>query len=160
MVFIRNYHGRSLISIMTDRIFIHRLKNLPLCLPSRRLEVEHARERKTRVSRSRAPVLSCAHQFQAPTTQASCLWKSSTTGIAITFHFNGILYFLSFFFTDSYCPNCLMCWFLWEKGPVCFGVQVVLVFLLSYFILMNISSTDIVNEVSFIWSLLVDYSFV
>ena len=98
MVFIRNYHGRSLISIMTDRIFIHRLKNLPLCLPSRRFEVEQARERKTRVSRSRAPVLSCAHQFQAPTTQASCLWKSSTTGIAITFHFNGILYFLSFFF--------------------------------------------------------------
>ena len=97
MVFIRNYHGRSLISIMTDRIFIHRLKNLPLCLPSRRFEVEQARERKTRVSRSRAPVLSCAHQFQAPTTQASCLWKSSTTGIAITFHFNGILYFLSFF---------------------------------------------------------------
>ena len=97
MVFIRNYHGRSLISIMTDRIFIHRLKNLPLCLPSRRLEVEQARERKIRVSRSRAPVLSCAHQFQAPTTQASCLWKSSTTGIAITFHFNWILYFLSFF---------------------------------------------------------------
>ena len=71
MVFIRNYHGRSLISIMTDRIFIHRLKNLPLCLPSRRLEVEQARERKTRVSRSRAPVLSCAHYFQAPATQAN-----------------------------------------------------------------------------------------
>ena len=97
MVFIRNYHGRSLISIMTDRIFIHRLKNLPLCLPSRRFEVEQARERKTRVSRSRAPVLSYAHQFQAPTTQASCLWKSSTIGIVITVHFNGILYFLSFF---------------------------------------------------------------
>ena len=98
MVFIRNYHGRSPISIMTDRIFIRRLKNLPLCLRSRRLEVEQGGERKTRVSRSRALVLSCAHYFQAPTTQASCLWKSSTTGIAITFHFNGILYFLSFFY--------------------------------------------------------------
>ena len=97
MVFIRNYHGRSPISIMTDRIFIRRLKNLPLCLRSRRLEVEQGGERKTRVSRSRALVLSCAHYFQAPTTQASCLWKSSTAGIAISFHFNWILYFLSFF---------------------------------------------------------------
>ena len=97
MVFIRNYHGRSLISIMTDRIFIHRLKNLPLCLPSRRFEVEQARERKTRVSRSRAPVLSCAHQFHAPATQASCLWKSSTISTVITFRCNWILYFLSFF---------------------------------------------------------------
>ena len=97
MVFIRNYHGRSLISIMTDRIFIHRLKNLPLCLRSRRLEVEQSRERKTRVSCSRAPVLSCAHQFHAPATQATCLWKSSTIGIVNTVHFNWILYFLSFF---------------------------------------------------------------
>ena len=127
MVFIRDYHGRSLISIMTDRIVIHRLKNLPLCLPSRRLEVEMARERKTRVSRSRAPVLSCAHQFQAPTTQASCLWKSFTTGIAITFHFNGILYFLSFFLQIATVSTVLCADSSGRKDPY------VLVYRLSWF---------------------------
>ena len=39
-------------------------------LRSRRLEKKRAREKETRESPSRAPVLSFAHYFQAPATQA------------------------------------------------------------------------------------------
>ena len=46
-------------------------------LRSRRLEVvgerENGRARGVRVSLSRAPVVSCAHYFQAPATQVSLL---------------------------------------------------------------------------------------
>ena len=59
------------------------------------INTEEEEERNTRVSPSalsRAFFL-CAHYFQA-----TYLRKSSTIDIVITFHFNWILYFLSFFF--------------------------------------------------------------
>ena len=55
-----------------------------LSLRSRRLEVVGARKKTPRVSSSRAPVLSCAHYFQAPATQAQGRYPIETLGFFTT----------------------------------------------------------------------------
>ena len=101
MVFIRNYHRKSLISIMTDRILSTDSKTCLLACVA--CAWKQWAEERTDVRGRLAclalarPFFLRAYYFQAPATQATCLWKSSTAGIAISFHFNWILYFLSFF---------------------------------------------------------------
>ena len=76
--------GRWLYHIITIKVWIAKFRNMP-SLRSRRLDgssgrkKEREREREPCVSPSRAPVIFCAHYFQARATQAKiCPNKSSS----------------------------------------------------------------------------------
>ena len=74
MVFIRNFHPRSLISI-----FYPQPQNLPLCLRSRRLEVVGAR--KNRRTRGRLASLALARPFfLVPTSSKRLLRRLLASG--------------------------------------------------------------------------------